>query len=195
MSGKWKIGIIGGSGLYAIDALQGAEWGRVSTHMGRSFGRSAVRLDRRRRAGVPAASWPRPPHPAIGTQLPREHRCAEAQQLHRTSSPSPRSGRCARNCRPGISWWSTSSSTARSPAHRAPSAPAWSPMSRWRSRSVRRLSAFAAEAVTAAGGSIAKGATYLAMEGPQFSSRAESLLYREWGADVIGMTAMPESNT
>ena len=38
-----------------------------------------------------------------------------------------------------------------------------------------------------------KGATYVAMEGPQFSSRAESLLYRQWGADVIGMTAMPEA--
>jgi 5'-methylthioadenosine phosphorylase len=31
------------------------------------------------------------------------------------------------------------------------------------------------------------------MEGPQFSTRAESLLYRDWGADVIGMTAMPEA--
>ena len=38
-----------------------------------------------------------------------------------------------------------------------------------------------------------QGATYLAMEGPQFSTRAESLLYRQWGADVIGMTAMPEA--
>nr|MCU0948193.1 S-methyl-5'-thioadenosine phosphorylase [Porphyrobacter sp.] len=37
------------------------------------------------------------------------------------------------------------------------------------------------------------GATYLAMEGPQFSTRAESRLYRQWGADVIGMTAMPEA--
>ena len=31
------------------------------------------------------------------------------------------------------------------------------------------------------------------MEGPQFSTRAESLLYRQWGADVIGMTGMPEA--
>jgi 5'-methylthioadenosine phosphorylase len=31
------------------------------------------------------------------------------------------------------------------------------------------------------------------MEGPQFSTRAESLLYRQWGCDVIGMTAMPEA--
>lgn len=40
---------------------------------------------------------------------------------------------------------------------------------------------------------IVRGGTYLAMEGPQFSSRAESLLYRQWGCDVIGMTNMPEA--
>jgi len=38
-----------------------------------------------------------------------------------------------------------------------------------------------------------RGGTYLAMEGPQFSSLAESRLYRAWGADVIGMTNMPEA--
>ncbi len=38
-----------------------------------------------------------------------------------------------------------------------------------------------------------KGGTYLAMEGPQFSSRAESNLYRKWDVDVIGMTNMPEA--
>jgi 5'-methylthioadenosine phosphorylase len=37
------------------------------------------------------------------------------------------------------------------------------------------------------------GGTYLAMEGPQFSSLAESKLYRSWGCDVIGMTNMPEA--
>ena len=39
----------------------------------------------------------------------------------------------------------------------------------------------------------AYGGTYLAMEGPQFSSKAESLLYRNWNCDVIGMTNMPEA--
>jgi len=39
----------------------------------------------------------------------------------------------------------------------------------------------------------AKRGTYVCMEGPQFSSRAESELYRSWGADVIGMTNMPEA--
>jgi len=38
-----------------------------------------------------------------------------------------------------------------------------------------------------------RGGTYLVMEGPQFSSRAESHLYRQWGCDVIGMTNMPEA--
>jgi len=39
----------------------------------------------------------------------------------------------------------------------------------------------------------ARGGTYLAMEGPQFSTLAESNLYRSWGCSVIGMTAMPEA--
>lgn len=56
-----------------------------------------------------------------------------------------------------------------------------------------RLSALAAAAGEAAGAAITRGGTYLAMEGPQFSTRAESLLYRQWGCAVIGMTAMPEA--
>ena len=44
-----------------------------------------------------------------------------------------------------------------------------------------------------AGIPIVRGGTYLAMEGPQFSGRAESELYRFWGCDVIGMTNMPEA--
>jgi 5'-methylthioadenosine phosphorylase len=38
-----------------------------------------------------------------------------------------------------------------------------------------------------------RGGTYLVMEGPQFSTKAESELYRSWGCDVIGMTNMPEA--
>jgi len=38
-----------------------------------------------------------------------------------------------------------------------------------------------------------RGGTYLCMEGPQFSTRAESFMYRQWGCDVIGMTNMPEA--
>jgi 5'-methylthioadenosine phosphorylase len=44
-----------------------------------------------------------------------------------------------------------------------------------------------------AGIEVARGGTYLVMEGPQFSSLAESELYRSWNCDVIGMTNMPEA--
>lgn len=44
-----------------------------------------------------------------------------------------------------------------------------------------------------AGINVARGGTYLVMEGPQFSSLAESELYRSWNCDVIGMTNMPEA--
>ena len=56
-----------------------------------------------------------------------------------------------------------------------------------------RLSSLAADAARAAGAPVTEGGTYLAMEGPQFSSLAESRLYRTWGCDVIGMTNMPEA--
>src|SRR5690606_27637798 len=56
-----------------------------------------------------------------------------------------------------------------------------------------RLSALAAEAGRQAGASLVEGGTYLCIEGPQFSTRAESELYRAWGCDVIGMTNMPEA--
>ncbi len=56
------------------------------------------------------------------------------------------------------------------------------------------LLANALEAAAAAEGiPHARGGTYLCMEGPQFSSIAESKLYRQWGCDVIGMTNMPEA--
>ena len=56
-----------------------------------------------------------------------------------------------------------------------------------------RLSSMAAAAAEAAGARVHRGGCYVAIEGPQFSTRAESRMYREWGADVIGMTAMPEA--
>lgn len=55
------------------------------------------------------------------------------------------------------------------------------------------LSATLAEGLRASGATVHARGTYLCMEGPQFSTRAESLMYRSWGADVIGMTGMPEA--
>lgn len=56
-----------------------------------------------------------------------------------------------------------------------------------------RLAAGLADAAAASGATVHRGGCYVAIEGPQFSTRAESALYRQWGADVIGMTAMPEA--
>jgi len=56
-----------------------------------------------------------------------------------------------------------------------------------------QLSAVVYDAAVAAGADVHRGGTYVAMEGPAFSTRAESRLYKSWGADVIGMTALPEA--
>jgi 5'-methylthioadenosine phosphorylase len=56
-----------------------------------------------------------------------------------------------------------------------------------------RLAAGLADAADAEDARVHRGGCYLAMEGPQFSTRAESRLYRQWGGDVIGMTGMPEA--
>jgi 5'-methylthioadenosine phosphorylase len=192
MSGKWKIGIIGGSGLYAIDALENPEWGQVSTPWGAPsddllFGSigdvELVFLPRHGRGHrIPPSELNFRANidalkrngctdilaiSSIGSlreELPPGHFVVVDQFIDRTVARTS-------------SFFGTGMVAHVSMAE--PVCP--------------RLSAFAAEAVHAAGGSIAKGATYLAMEGPQFSSRAESLLYRQWGADVIGMTAMPEA--
>ena len=55
------------------------------------------------------------------------------------------------------------------------------------------LSALAATAAVAAGARVHRGGTYICMEGPQFSTLAESKLYRAWGGDVIGMTNLQEA--
>jgi 5'-methylthioadenosine phosphorylase len=192
MSGKWKIGIIGGSGLYAIDALENPEWGNVTTPWGAPsddllFGSIGdvdlvflprhgrghrippselnfrANIDALKRSGCTDILA----ISSIGSlreELPPGHFVVVDQFIDRTVARTS-------------SFFGTGMVAHVSMAE--PVCP--------------RLSAFAAEAVSAAGGKIAKGATYLAMEGPQFSSRAESLLYRQWGADVIGMTAMPEA--
>lgn len=51
----------------------------------------------------------------------------------------------------------------------------------------------AVAACHAAGATVHRGGTYLCMEGPQFSTRAESRIYRQWGVDVIGMTNLQEA--
>src|SRR5690348_15167773 len=49
------------------------------------------------------------------------------------------------------------------------------------------------DAAVTAGATVHKGGTYVCMEGPQFSTKAESMLYRQWGMDIIGMTNLQEA--
>src|SRR5213078_3433206 len=56
-----------------------------------------------------------------------------------------------------------------------------------------RIGDAVAAAAPAIGIGVKRGGTYLVIEGPQFSSLAESELYRSWGCDLIGMTNMPEA--
>ncbi len=57
-----------------------------------------------------------------------------------------------------------------------------------------RLADIAYECAQGIGLSVVRGGTYVAMEGPQFSTLAESRLYKSWGCDVIGMTNLPEAS-
>ena len=57
-----------------------------------------------------------------------------------------------------------------------------------------RLAGIAFEAAEGLGLSVVRGGTYVGMEGPQFSTLAESRLYKGWGCDVIGMTNVPEAH-
>ncbi|MBN2091551.1 S-methyl-5'-thioadenosine phosphorylase [candidate division KSB1 bacterium] len=55
------------------------------------------------------------------------------------------------------------------------------------------LSSLLATAVAKTGAIVHQGGTYIAIEGPRFSTRAESNVFRSWGMDIIGMTAIPEA--
>jgi 5'-methylthioadenosine phosphorylase len=192
MAGGWTIGIIGGSGLYALDALEDAQWIAIDTPWGEPsdeilFGRIGdVRVRFLPRHG-------------------RGHRIPPSQINARANIDALK--------RAGCSDLLAISSVG---SLREPLAPGRFVVvdqfvDRTRDRPgsffgpglvahvsladpvCPRVSAMAGDAITAAGGEVTRGGTYLAMEGPQFSTRAESHLFRKWGADLIGMTAMPEA--
>ena len=192
MNGR-VIGIIGGSGLYQIDGLEKRRLAPRRNPVRRNLGRILLRHAGRPGGRLPAAPWPRPCAAAVGDQFSRQYRRAEALRRHRhrlaVGGRQPARGSRARRFRRS----STSSSTAPSRARRASSAPAASRMSRWRTRCVAGSATRSPRPARAPAIVPKRGGTYLVMEGPQFSTLAESNLYRSWGCDVIGMTNMPEA--
>ena len=192
MSGQWTIGIIGGSGLYAIDQLENPEWRRVDTPWGSPsddllFGNiGAVELVFLPRHGRGHRISPSELNARANIDALKRAGCTDILAISSIGS-------LREELEPGrfvVIDQFIDRTTQRDPSFFGTGMVAHVSMAE---PVCPRLSAFAAEAVASAGGSVTKGATYLAMEGPQFSTRAESLMYRQWGADVIGMTAMPEA--
>jgi 5'-methylthioadenosine phosphorylase len=188
----WTIGIIGGSGLYALDAIEDAQWHDVET----PWGRPSDRILEGRIGSTRLLFLPRhgKGHAIPPTEINARANIDALKRLGATDILAISSvGSLREELPPGrftvvdqfidrtmhrpASFFGTGFVAHVSLAD--PTCP--------------RLSAFAAAAAEAAGGDVSTGATYLAMEGPQFSTRAESMAYRQWGADVIGMTAMPEA--
>ena len=188
-----RIGIIGGSGLYQIDGLEDAHWTEVDTPWGApSDAVLTGTLD-----GVPMAFLPRHGrgHVHSPSTVPYRANIDALKRLGVTDLVSVSAcGSFRKRMKPGdfvivdqiidrtvareASFFGTGCVGHVSLAH----------------PTCARLGKACAKAAKAAGVTVHRGGTYLEMEGPQFSTLAESRLYREaWGCDVIGMTAMPEA--
>lgn len=190
--GEWCIGVIGGSGLYAIDALEDARWSAVDT----PWGPPSDALLTGRIGGVKFVFLPR--H-GRGHRIPPSELNARAnidamKRAGCTDIVSVSSvGSLAEDLPPGsfaMVDQFIDRTKGRVPSFFGTGMVAHVSMA---DPVCPRLSSIVAQAARSAGADVHEGATYLAMEGPQFSTRAESHLYRQWGANVIGMTAMPEA--
>ena len=186
------IGVIGGSGVYQIDGLEGASWVKVKTPWGKPSDEVLVgRLD-----GVPMAFLPRHGrgHVQSPSSVPYRANIAALKSLGCTDLVAVSAvGSLRADYAPGdfvIVDQFIDRTFAREKSFFGPGCVAHVSVAH---PTCPRLGAAAADAARAAGVKVHEGAVYLAMEGPQFSTLAESRLYRSWGADVIGMTGMPEA--
>lgn len=189
---NWKIGIVGGSGLYQLDALENAHWLEVDT----PWGKPSDALLSGTIAGVDCVFLPRHGrgHVVGPSQLNFRANIDALKRLGVTDIVSISAiGSLAEEMAPGdfvVVDQFIDRTFAREKsffgqglvAHVSVADPV-----------CPRLSALVATAAEKVGAKVHRAGTYLAMEGPQFSTRAESHMYRSWGAHVIGMTAMPEA--
>ena len=188
----WVLGVIGGSGLYEIEGLADARWVAIES----PFGAPSDQLLRGRIGPTELVFLPR--H-GRGHRLPPGDINARANidALKRAGCTDVLSlsaaGSLQEQLAPGtfvVVDQFIDRTFARAASFFGPGLTAHVSMA---DPVCPRLSRMAAQAARAAGAGVVEGGTYLAMEGPQFSTRAESALYRSWGCDVIGMTAMPEA--
>lgn len=186
------IGVIGGSGIYEMDGLEAAAWVSVQS----PWGAPSDHILTGRLGGIPMAFLPRHGrgHVHSPTTVPYRANIDALKRLGVTDVISVSAvGSFRDNMVPGDfvivdqfidrtfarekSFFGAGCVAHVSVAH--PTCP--------------RLGGAVEAAAKALGIKAHSGGTYLAMEGPQFSSIAESNLYRQWGCDVIGMTNMPEA--
>src|SRR5205085_5532554 len=186
------IGIIGGSGLYRIDGLADVEWRRVGTPNGEPSDEFCFgTLDGQRVVFLPrhGRGHALPPS-AINfrANIDALKRCGVTDILSLSAVGSLRE-----DLAPGdfvVIDQFVDRTFAREKSFFGPGCVAHVSMAQ---PVCGRIGDAIAAAAPGAGIGVKRGGTYLVMEGPQFSSLAESELYRSWKCDVIGMTNMPEA--
>ncbi|MGH6828452.1 MAG: S-methyl-5'-thioadenosine phosphorylase [Rhizomicrobium sp.] len=189
---KTVLGVIGGSGVYEIPGLENAHWQTVKT----PWGEPSDQILTGRYRGVEMVFLPRHGRGHVQTPTSINYR-ANIDALKRLGVTDVISvsacGSLREDVPPGtfvLADQFVDRTFAREKSFFGPGFVAHVPMAH---PVCPRLSSVLALAAREEGIAIFEGGTYLCMEGPQFSTRAESFLYRSWGLSVIGMTAMPEA--
>jgi len=189
---RWRLGVIGGSGLYELDGLENRRWSEVETPWGApSDAILTGELD-----GVEMAFLPRHGrgHSIPPGDLNARANIAALKQLGCTDLLSISAvGSLQEALSPGtfvVVDQYIDRTVARPSSFFGPGIVAHVSLA---DPVCPRLSDLAFRAGQASGATMVQGGTYVAMEGPQFSTRAESRMFRSWGCDVIGMTGMPEA--
>jgi 5'-methylthioadenosine phosphorylase len=187
------IGIIGGSGIYDIDGLQDAAWVDVDS----PFGAPSDQILTGTLEGTPMAFLPRHGRGHVHSpgSVPYRANIDALKRLGVTDVISVSAcGSFREDMAPGdfvIIDQYIDRTFAREKSFFGPGCVAHVSVAH---PTCTRLGAICADAAASAGAKLHRAGTYLAMEGPQFSTLAESRMYREvWGCDVIGMTGMPEA--
>ena len=191
--GTTIVGVIGGSGIYEIDGLEGAEWISVES----PWGTPSDQVLTGSLEGIRMAFLPRHGrgHVHSPTTVPYRANIDALKRLGVTDLVSVSAcGSFREDMAPGefvIVDQFIDRTFAREKSFFGEGCVAHVSVAH---PTCARLGEVAAAAAEAAGAKVHRGGTYLAMEGPQFSTLAESVMYRErWGCDVIGMTNMPEA--
>jgi 5'-methylthioadenosine phosphorylase len=188
----WVLGVIGGSGLYDIEGLENRRWQRVESPFGEPS--DAFLMGEMGRARLVFLPRHGRGHPIPPSDIDAR---ANIDALKRAGCTDILSISAVGSLREALAPGDfvvvdqfIDRTFAREKSFFGPGLAAHVSVA---DPTCPRLSALAASAARAAGARAVEGGCYLAMEGPQFSTRAESALYRSWNCDVIGMTAMPEA--